>query len=143
MLAIVSALTIAIPSLSLFALLSFIGIPIAVCMMVAPSLFIFLSLTGIFYRLTGQRKIGWIVGSLVALVVMAIPPLFINAKLNAESDTLVAQDHDDLKLPLTPYVIDVRFNFISFAQNKDGPSCEDFCLRVLLTGRATEVVWGI
>lgn len=139
-LTIVTGVTLTNPVLPLLAMLTVIGIPVAIFMMAAPTLLIFLSLSGVVYWATGQRKISLVIGCVVALVVMAIPPLLIDARLDAQRTALILHDHNDLNPPIKHQVIAIRANFVSSASNTRVPTCEDFCLRALLTGLSAQVI---
>lgn len=127
------------PDLAFTAAITIIGLPIAVALVLAPGLFPIVAIVWLAYRLFGLHRtpFGGVIALPIALSILAIPALILNPVLGARVDAFLADDHDDLKLPLKARTIAVRKK-----QDVDGIhlSCGGFCLHALLTGAAERII---
>jgi hypothetical protein len=138
-LAVVAGVTLVLPWLVVVAMISIIGIPLALIMCATPTLFL-VSLVArmVQIRLGG----GWLAfagGAIIALALLAIPPLLINAKLESRAQALVAGDHNDLVQAPKPRVLAIRLARGTFA-GKDRVQCDDACLSALLNGQVERML---
>ncbi len=137
-LAILSALVIIGPELGMIAAISVIGIPLAIAYWAIPALFMVLLIIRILYLfLPLQGAAALLLAIAACAVLLAVPPFLINGKIKSSAYAYVAQDHNELMLPITAKSIAVR-RALRF--DKATTRCDGFCMHALLTGTAEKVL---
>lgn len=136
---IAAAITLLAPSVVIVIAITFIGIPIAIALMLAPLVFI-VSLGGWFGRRSlGVGRTGYFLGAGATLLALAIPPALINPGLEKRAADFAAHDLDTLAKPLRAEVVAIRHDGPSF-HRRDQSACDGLCMRLLLNGAATRVL---
>ena len=133
-----AAVTMVATSMISVAMITIIGIPIGIWLMVAPFLFLVVLGTWLIRHVTGQDWMGTLAALAATLILLAIPPYLANGKLDQIAKAEVAGDHDESTSP-NPNVIAVisdRFQYSS----KDSLNCDGFCQRALLNGVAKRML---
>ncbi|WP_455273231.1 hypothetical protein [Rhizobium herbae] len=139
-LVVLTAVALAVPQLSILAAMTGIGIPIALGIWFAPALLLILFLFLLIKELFPSRLPGrTFVALALALVVLALPPLVLNIKIDSQAKTWIADDRNDLVLPLKVRVIAVRQAMDRYPK-KGTIECDGFCMHALLTGTAEKVL---
>jgi hypothetical protein len=130
--------TLAASSIISVFMITIIGIPIALYLLVAPFLFLVVAGTYLISRFLGASWSANFVGLVTTLALLAIPPYLGNRELDNNARSLVAQDRDDGTKP-TARVIAVRVDQY-WSKNKDTNNCDGFCQRALINGVAERVL---
>lgn len=134
-----AAITLLVPSIVIVIAITFIGIPIAIALMLAPLVFI-VSLGGwLAGRSLKLGRVGYFLGAGATLLVLAVPPLLINEGLERRATALAADDLDTLGKPLRADVIAVRSDRPTY-HGRGQSACDGLCMRLLLNGIATRVL---
>lgn len=126
-LSVASFVTLAMPMLLLLLAITIVGIPVALALMAAPTLLMFVLLARLLHTALGSDRTALIFAAIGALVAMAIPPFVINQRIERDVATLVAGDHDHVARPFAARTLAVRLPL-----DRSGMSCDDFCRRALL-----------
>lgn len=136
---VLTVIAVAIPQVGLMAAFTGFGLPITLGMWVAPGLLLILVLFLIVNGLLPSRlPTRPLIALAVVLSLLAIPPVVLNQKIDAEALAKTANDHNDLALPIKQRVIAVRHNW--YWRGRDTIECDAFCLHALLTGTADKVL---
>ena len=135
-----TVLVLSYPGLGIIPMFSVIGIPLAFAYWAIPALFLTLVITHFFCALLPFKGIVNIFISLVACgLVLAAPAFLLNRQLSKQAHEIVANDHNNLYLPLLSKVIAVR-RISRYRWSKGTIHCDGFCLHALLTGEANRVL---
>ena len=137
-LALSAAITLLMPDIVLIAMFTIIGIPVAIYLMFAPTLFLVAAGAWIGGRLLGGGFGAYLAGAVAALVLMAISAQIANARLQATIDALTAEDRGLAAVP-DPRTIAIRVARLG-GQAVSDPPCDGFCQRLLLNGVAERVL---
>ncbi|QPC92474.1 hypothetical protein [Mesorhizobium sp. INR15] len=122
------------PTLSIYALFSVIGAPLALVMPILPPLFIFLLLVRLVGKFRGEgAAFGWLGSVVYALVLLSIVPILVDVMLELHARTYVAEDIHQLKVPFSASTLAMRVP-PGTRWMRDDTRCDDFCLRALLNG---------
>jgi len=134
-----AAITLLAPSVVIVIAITFIGIPIAIALMLAP--LVFMVSLGSWYlgRTLKMGRTGYVLGAGATLLVLAVPPLVINAGLHKRAADFMAQDLDQLGKPLHAQAIAVRSDRHS-SNRRDLSACDGLCMRALLNGTASRML---
>jgi hypothetical protein len=136
---VLTVIAVAIPQVGLMAAFTGFGLFITVGMWLAPALLLILTLFLIVNGLLPSRlPTRPLIALAVVLSLLAIPPVVLNQKIDAEALAKTANDHNDLVLPIKQRVIAVRQNW--YWRGSDTIECDAFCLHALLTGTADKVL---
>lgn len=134
-----AAITMFATSLISVAMITIIGVPIALYLMAAPFLFLLLLGTYLIQRLTGVTgTMGTGVALVATLGLLAVPPYVTNRKLEATAQAQVSGDRDNGTKP-QGQVIAVRSSKM-MGTSKDTLNCDGFCQRALMNGVAERVL---
>ncbi|MGL4489870.1 MAG: hypothetical protein ACRCU5_10555 [Rhizobiaceae bacterium] len=133
-----AAITMGAPSTVSVAAITFIGIPIAIYLAVAPFLFLVTLGTWLVSKFFGRSSVGILLSFAATLVALAIPPYLANMRLDGISKAQVAADLDLGTKPKakTIAVRSTRF----WGRSKDVAYCDGFCQRALINGVAERVL---
>lgn len=134
-----AAVTLFLPEVATIAAISIIGLPIAIALLVAPLVF----LVSFGAWLVGRRMrnvTGYVLGAGVTLIVLAIPASVINRGLEDRAAAFVADDKDGLAKRFSARAIAVRSER-PLPSGDDEAACDGFCMRVLMTGTASQVLF--
>ncbi len=124
----------------MFAMITVIGIPLAIAYWAIPALFLLSAITHFFLLIFQVRGIFNIAISLIACgLVLAAPAYLLNHRLTQKAQNFVAKDHNHLKLPIDSKVIAVRRRS-EYKWNRGTTRCDGFCLHALLTGEAERIL---
>ncbi len=135
-----AAVTLIAPSVVIAAAITIIGLPLALALMLAPLAFILSFGSWLIGRAIMLGRTGYAIGVGAMLLVLAVPPYIINAKLEGSVASLVAQDLDTLSKPLHAKVIAVRSDKpLRFSRGET--ACDGFCMRALMNGVAERVLF--
>jgi hypothetical protein len=134
-----SAITLFAPIVATIAATTVIGIPIALALMVAPVVFMMSLGSFIIGHTLMMGRAGYLIGAGVALVVLALPPLYFNAQLEERAASLVEKDRDTLKRPLRAKTLAVRRDDNRFSRHE--AACDGVCMRALLNGVAMRFLY--
>lgn len=74
-----------------------------------------------------------------SLVILSVPPIWLNQDLDRQASSLVSDDHDELQLPLFADSIALRFAG-SGASLPNATRCDGTCILALLSGKAKQVI---
>jgi hypothetical protein len=135
------ALALLFPDGVLIALMSIVGIPIAVLMMAAPIVFIVLFATKYLATYFGAGIRGYVLAFAATMAALAVVPFLQNAKLEKQSRALVSGDLNALTGPLKVDVLAVQRNE-AIKPRGNGYYCDEFCARVLLTKSAKQIIYS-
>jgi hypothetical protein len=134
-----AAITLLAPSIVIVIAITFIGIPIAIALMLAPLVFM-VSLGGWFGgRSLALGRTGYVLGAGATLLVLAIPPALINPGLETRAAAFAAHDLDALAKPLRAEVIAILHDQ-PLVHRRDQSACDGLCMRLLLNGTAKRVL---
>ncbi|QKV17358.1 hypothetical protein [Oricola thermophila] len=134
-----AAITLLAPSIVSVAMITIIGIPLGIYLALAPTLFLVALGAWIFGRLFGGGFLVRAGGAIVALALLAVPPLLANARLDAAARQLAMDDHDDLARTEARVI---AFRFGRLGASKPQPlRCDGLCQRLLLNGVADRVLY--
>jgi len=139
-LGIVAWIVLALPLLTIFALISVIGIPLALVMMATPTLALVFVLAYVAQRLHGRDgPAGVAISFGLALLVLAGIAQLANARLDHRADEFLAGDIDTLERPLRASSIGLA-SYGYFGRSRGESRCEETCQRLLLSGAAQRVL---
>jgi hypothetical protein len=97
---VLAVITLAEPLVLLIAVVVF-GTPIFFLLLFAPSVFVILLPLLIFYTITPTSKFGkFFIASVLTVLILGLPPLWLNAQLKAKAAAWTSQDHNQIELPL-------------------------------------------
>ena len=129
-----SLVVLALPEIGLLAALTFIGLPVALAYWAVPAVFLISLIAYLLFRVLPVRgKTGAFVSLIAALMVLAVPPFFLNAPIHQKAAAFVAGDLERLRKPVTARSIASRERF---RFGRGVTRCNGFCLHALLTGTA-------
>lgn len=132
--------TLALPALTVIALISIIGIPLGLAMMATPLLFVVVGLANIVQRLVGRDGPHAVIASLgLAVAALAGVAGYCNALLDRRGDELLSGDVDTLEKPLRADAIGLA-GLDHVVWSKGQTRCDELCQRLLLSGAATRVL---
>ncbi len=94
-----AAITLGAPAIPTILMITLIGIPLAIALMAAPTLFLAAALTKLFYSFGRRLPGAALVAPVLAIGVLAAIPIPFNAGLEKRALSYVAADHDDLRRP--------------------------------------------
>ncbi|MFN2427462.1 MAG: hypothetical protein ABR587_13560, partial [Candidatus Binatia bacterium] len=135
-LGIAAFVTLAMPALTVVALISIIGIPLGVAMMATPFLFVVFALANVAQRLLGRDGPLAVVASFVlAVAVLAGVSAYCNWRLDRQGDEWLAGDMDTLARPLRAGSIGLASTDF-FVWSKGQTRCDELCQRLLLSSAA-------
>ncbi|MGX5847018.1 hypothetical protein ACWGTO_08065 [Mesorhizobium sp. PL10] len=126
------------PQLAIVAAMSIVGIPFAILMALIPPVFLFLLLTAT-VSLGLPTQLAWLTSPLIAAALLAVPPFLINRSMDQTAAALVSGDRDQVIRPFKTGTLAVRSDQSVF-WTKTQTHCDDFCMRVLLTGSAQRIM---
>jgi hypothetical protein len=139
-LGIASWIILALPVLTVFALISVVGIPLAIVMMVTPTVFVVIAVANVVQRLLRRDGTGAVVASLaISLLLLAGVAKLANSGLDRRADEFVAGDFDALERPLRARSIGLVYLGFSLYSKRNN-RCDEFCQRLLLSGSADRVL---
>lgn len=130
---VLAVITLAEPLVLLIAVVVF-GRPLFFLLLFAPSVFVILLPLLIFYTITPASKFGkFFIASVLTVLILGLPPLWLNTELKAKAAAWTSQDHNQIELPLRGASLGIKkqYNY-----ERQSTQCDDLCLRVLLTGTA-------
>jgi hypothetical protein len=129
----------ALPALTVVALISIIGIPIAVLLMALPTVALVLIVARLLQK-TAKRegKLAAVLSIAATLLLLAGVAAYCNGQLNERAEALVAGDVDTLS-PLRLDTLGLVDGQSRWGHDKQ-TACGDLCLRLLLNGAAKRVV---
>ncbi len=131
---VLSLVVLAIPELGVIAVISLIGLPLALAYWATPAVFLLCLIAYLINRILPLAgKTGAAVSLVAAAAVLAIPPLVLNGPIHRKAASFASGDLDALQLPVTARSIASRE---SFRFGKGVTQCDGFCLHALLTGTA-------
>jgi len=130
-------IALAIPAVTLFLMLTVIGIPVAIALMAAPTLFLTAALTKFFYQPAKRLPRGVAIAVLLAIGVLAAVPVPFNTALELRARKYVAGDHDELHRPFVSKVVAIRRDG---TYRTSDPPCDGFCKRALINGIVDRVL---
>ena len=133
-----AAITMIATSMISVAMISIIGIPIGIFLMVAPFLFLLVFGTWFLRRWMGEDWMGTGSALVVTLALLAVPPYFANGKLDDVAKAQVARDLDEGTMPKGK-TIAVRYDRY-WGKSKGVVNCDGFCQRALINGVAERVM---
>lgn len=137
---IAAALTLAVPTLTVVALISVIGIPLGLLMMATPTLFSVVALANVVQRLHRRDGVAAVLASLaVAVAVLAGFAAFCNSLVDRRADSFLAGDVDAIERPLHARAIGLAGRDV-FVWNRHQTRCAELCQRLLLSGAAERVL---
>ena len=141
-LGIISAIVIAVPELGMLAVYTIILFPVALLFWEIPRIFITLLAVRILIYIT--KTIGENSNKRKALafgfglgVLLLAPSILINFSVERNVQSLIADDHNSIELPIGKKIIAIRTKSNS---NKSKPFCDAFCLHVLLSGAVEKIL---
>jgi hypothetical protein len=139
-LGIVAWVVLALPVLTVFALISVIGIPLGLVMMATPTIALVFVFAYVVQRLHGRDGPAAVAISFgLALLVLAGIARLANARLDHRADEYLAGDVDTLERPLRADSIGLA-SYGYFGRSKGESRCEETCQRLLLSGTAQRVL---
>jgi hypothetical protein len=135
-LSVLSAICLTMPSLTFVLMITMIGIPIAIAILLSPPILIFYAPAYFGANFIGGWK-GAFVGTALCSVLFAIPPAVVNWSQISLAYQLIKEDRDHLVRPVKPKVIAVRSQR-NPTRGQTDELCDDFCLRALISGAADQ-----
>lgn len=136
-----AVITLLAPSVVVVVAITIIGLPLALAMMLAPLVFIVSLGSWFIGRKLNLGRTGYALGAGATVLALAVPPAFINTRLEERAASLVAQDMDTLVKPVHAKVIAVRSDKPS-RFGRDETACDGFCMRVLMNGVAERILFA-
>ncbi|SNZ19416.1 hypothetical protein [Cohaesibacter gelatinilyticus] len=131
-------ITFIMPGFAWALVLTIVGTPVGLFLLLAPTLLLYLFLLWALHKLFSQRTDKrWISISLslgVGIGLLAIPPYVSNPKIEEKARQLIAGDHDDITHPVKVKTIALR------KSRYDPTECNGFCVYALLSGAAERVL---
>ncbi len=125
------------PASILYLTFTIIGIPIAALVLAAPTLLFYVFLFWALHkqmRKSFEDQMAAAAASVVLILAFVIPPsYFYNHWVEERLPALIAEDHNDISLP-------VKVKTIALRQEHFGLGCGGFCLYALLSGAAERVL---
>lgn len=121
------------------ALITVIGIPIAMFLMAAPFLFLVVLGTWFLRRWAGEGWMGTGAALALTLALLAVPPYLVNRKLDADAKAQVAGDLDMGTVPKGKSIA-VRYGSYNWSKSNGVVNCDGFCQRALINGVAERVL---
>ncbi|MHB2166548.1 hypothetical protein [Alsobacter sp. R-9] len=122
--------------IAVFAMISFIGLPLALLMAAVPTLALIVVTWRLAWRGLAAAGLRSVVASaIVTALLLAVPPVVYNARLQAQVTALTAYDRAEAAPLRSAAVIALREGY-----RGRGASCGDLCRRLLLTGAAARVL---
>lgn len=133
-----AGLTLTYPEALVLLAFSYVGIPVAIYLGLAPTfLFYLLVCWALHWWLQKQFSKRWLavaVSGIVGLVLLAIPAFLSNLMIGQSASQLIAKDHDDIVRPANVKTI----AWHQFGKSKS--QCDGFCLYALLSGAADQIL---
>jgi hypothetical protein len=133
-LGVAAAVTLLMPTVVVVAMISIVGIPLGLALMLAPTLF-FLALGAT----AGRRYAGSeglvpaLAGAATALLVLAAGASWCNGRLDRTAAELMSADHDEMPRPLPGRTL-ALLTRSGWRPSKDTSPCGGLCQRLLLSG---------
>ena len=139
-LGVASTVTLLGPSIVIVAMISIVGIPLGLALMVAPTLFLIALGASVGRRYAGRETLGpALAGAGIALMMLAGGAAYFNGRLERTVAELRAGDHDDLRRPLRAKTLAlVRRG--ALGRSKGTSDCDGLCQRLLLSGAVERVL---
>lgn len=134
-----AAITVFAPTFVIVVAITIIGIPLAVALAFAPLVFMVSLGSVLLHRVLNVGAMGYVIGAGATLLLLSLPPYFINASLSARMAQLVAEDRDTLSPPLKAGTIAIRQDREGWFQ-RDETRCSGLCMLMLLDGHASRVI---
>lgn len=139
-LGVVAAIVLVAPALTVVAMISVVGIPLALAMMAAPTLFCVVALAYALQKLHGRDGPAAVAASMAgALVLMAGLAGFANSRLDRSAEEYLEGDLDTLERPLRAKSIGL-VDLDALRWSKGETRCDELCQRLLLSGAAGHVL---
>lgn len=131
---VLSGISLAVPEVPYYLLISIIGIPVALILALMPLLFLFMLTAGSAFaiiRMTGFRLVpARYAAAVTAIVALAALPFWANAKLENTSSRLLEGDHNSIGNPFNAKILAV----VASSRVTRSNVCESLCQRLLLSG---------
>lgn len=134
-----AAVTLLAPTLVILVAITVIGIPIAIALAFAPLVFMVSLGSALLHRVLNVGAMGYVIGAGATLLLLSVPPYFINADLSHRASQLVADDRDTFSPPLKAGTIAIRQDREGWFQ-RDETRCGGLCMLLLLDGYASRVI---
>jgi hypothetical protein len=134
-----AAVTLLAPTLVILVAITVIGIPIAIALAFAPLVFMVSLGSVLLHRVLNVGAMGYVIGAGATLLLLSVPPYFINADLSHRASQLVADDRDTFSPPLKAGTIAIRQDREGWFQ-RDETRCGGLCMLLLLDGYASRVI---
>ncbi|MEM7302938.1 MAG: hypothetical protein AAF468_17815 [Pseudomonadota bacterium] len=134
-----SLVVMAVPSIGIILLFTFIGIPVAFALWAIPALFLLLLISHIiyvFFPVSGWQ--GKVVAFGICLALLAIQPYF--ARKSAEAHAVAHASNDFNRLQGRIPRSAIAFRGLGIRPPKDATPCDGLCLHALLSNTATKVL---
>jgi hypothetical protein len=139
-LGVVAAIVLAAPALTVVAMISVVGIPLALAMMAVPTLFCIVALAYALQKLHGREGPVAVAASIAgALLLLAGMAGFANSRLDRSAEEYLEGDLDTLEKPLRARSIGL-VDLDGFGWSKGETRCDELCQRLLLSGAAERVL---
>lgn len=134
-----AALTVFAPSIVILVAITVVGLPLAVALAFAPLVFMVSLGSVLLHRVLNVGAMGYVIGAGATLLLLSVPPHFINANLSQRVAQLLADDRDTLSPPLKAGTIAIRQDREGWFQ-RDEARCSGLCMLMLLDGHASRVI---
>jgi len=134
-----AAVTVLAPTIVILVAITVIGLPLAIALAFAPLVFIVSLGSVLLHRVLKVGAMGYVIGAGATLLLLSVPPHFINADLRHRVSQLVAEDRDTLSLPLKAGTMAIRQDREGWFQ-RDETRCGGLCMKLLLDGHASRVI---
>ncbi len=134
-----AALTLLAPTIVVLVAITVIGLPLAIALAFSPLVFMVSLGSALAHRWLKVGAMGYVIGAGATLLLLSVPPHFINADLSYRVSQLVAEDRETLSLPLKAGTMAIRQDREGWFQ-RDETRCGGLCMLLLLDGYASRVI---
>jgi hypothetical protein len=134
-----AALTVLAPTIVIVVAITVIGLPLAIALAFSPLVFMVSLGSVLLHRVLNVGAMGYVIGAGATLLLLSVPPHFINANFSERVSQLVADDRDTFSPPLKAGTIAIRQEREGWFQ-RDETRCGGLCMLLLLDGHASRVI---
>jgi len=130
------------PQAGFYGVITVIGFPIAVFYWLSPALLFIIVASFLFKKaLPARLQFRGTLSVVAVLIVLAATAAYLNIGIKKHAKAFVADDHNDITLPLTARTIAVRQAY-NYSGNQGISACDAFCQHALVTGSADRVLFA-